>query len=119
MLLFIDRSEMMLYIMAVIFWFGTCIGTVSGSVLTSKLFGAEHYAETYGFVSVFVNAGFAVGSPMIAATYDMTGSYHTAWIIVAEYEPDWRRFFQSGFCVLRMTDGDFWQHHVDSVSKSH
>ena len=83
MLLFIDRSEMMLYIMAVIFGFGTCIGTVSGSVLTSKLFGAEHYAETYGFVSVFVNAGFAVGSPMIAATYDMTGSYHTAWIIVA------------------------------------
>lgn len=28
-------------------------------------------------------------------------------------------FFNPVFCVLRMTDGDFWQHHVDSVSKSH
>lgn len=80
-LLFIE-AEPMLYVMAILFGFGTCIGTVSGSVLTSKLFGTEYYAETYGFVSVFVNAGFAVGSPLIAAVYDVTGSYNTAWIIV-------------------------------------
>lgn len=80
-LLFI-KAEPMLYVMAVLFGFGTCIGTVSGSVLTSKLFGTEHYAETYGIVSVFVNAGFAVGVPLIAAVYDVTGSYNTAWIIV-------------------------------------
>ena len=80
-LLFIDK-EAMLYVMAVLFGFGTCIGTVSGSVLTSKLFGTAHYAEIFGFVSVFTNAGFAVGVPLIATVYDVTKSYHAAWIII-------------------------------------
>lgn len=81
-LLFI-KSEPILYIMAVLFGFGTCIGTVSPSVLTSKLFGTKHYAEIYGFVMMFTNAGFAFGVPIIAAVYDVTGSYDVAWIIIA------------------------------------
>lgn len=81
-LMFIQAPPV-LYLMAVLFGFGTCIGTVSGSVLTSKLFGAKNYAETYGFVTMFTNAGFAFGVPIIAAIYDLTGSYRVAWIIVA------------------------------------
>ena len=81
-LMFIQAPPV-LYLMAVLFGFGTCIGTVSASVLTSKLFGTKNYAETYGFVTMFVNAGFAFGVPIIAAIYDLTGSYRVAWIIVA------------------------------------
>lgn len=81
-LLFIS-AEPLLYIMAVLFGFGTCIGTVSVSVLTSKLFGSKHYAETFGFVSMFSNAGFAFGVPIIAVVYDVTGTYKIAWILVA------------------------------------
>lgn len=81
-LLFIHATPM-LYIMAVLFGFGTCIGTVSASVLTSQLFGVKHYAETYGFVCMFTNAGFAFGVPVIASVYDLTGSYRIAWILVA------------------------------------
>lgn len=81
-LLFIS-AEPLLYIMAVLFGFGTCIGTVSVSVLTSKLFGSKYYAETFGFVSMFSNAGFAFGVPIIAVVYDVTGTYKIAWILVA------------------------------------
>lgn len=81
-LLFIS-AEPMLYLMAVLFGFGTCIGTVSVSVLTSKLFGSKNYAETFGFVSMFSNAGFAFGVPLIAVVYDVTGTYKIAWILVA------------------------------------
>lgn len=51
-LLFIQH-EPILYLMPVLFGFGTCIGTVDASVLTSKLFGTKNYASTYGFVTMF------------------------------------------------------------------
>ncbi|MDO4266488.1 MAG: MFS transporter [Eubacteriales bacterium] len=81
-LMFIQAPPM-LYLMAVLFGFGTCIGTITPSVLTSKLFGVKGYGETYGFVTMFTNAGFAFGVPIIASVYDLTGSYNIAWIIVA------------------------------------
>lgn len=77
------QNKTILYVMAVLFGFGTCIGTVSASVLTSKLFGSKNYAETYGFLAMFVNGGFAFGVPIIAVIYDITGSYRIAWIVVA------------------------------------
>lgn len=81
-LLFITHKPMV-YVMALVFGLGTCIGTVTNSVLTSKLFGAEHYAENYGFVSMFTNAGYMLGVPAIALSYDVTGSYNMAWILLA------------------------------------
>lgn len=81
-LMFIQAPPM-LYLMAVLFGFGTCIGTVSGTVLTSQLFGTKHYAETHGFITMFKNAGFAFGVPLIAVIYDLSGSYHIAWTIIA------------------------------------
>ena len=81
-LMFIQAPPM-LYAMAVLFGFGTCIGTITPPVLTSKLFGVKGYGETYGFVTMFTNAGFAFGVPIIVSVYDLTGSYNIAWIIVA------------------------------------
>lgn len=69
--------------MAVLFGFGTCIGTVSAPVITSGIFGTKHYAEIYGFLSLFPSVGYALGGPLIACAYDLTGSYNIAWIAVA------------------------------------
>jgi MFS family permease len=79
-LLFITHKPMV-YVMALVFGLGTCIGTVTNSILTSKLFGAEHYAENYGFVSMFTNAGYMLGA--IELSYDVTESYNMAWILLA------------------------------------
>ena len=81
-LIFIKR-EPVLYLMAFLFGFGTCIGTVSIPVITSGIFGTKHYAEIYGFLSLFPSIGYAMGGPLIASSYDISGSYNAAWIIVA------------------------------------
>ena len=81
-LLFIQYPPI-LYLMAVLFGLGTCIGTVNAPVITSGIFGTKHYSEIYGFLSLFLNVGYAVGGPLIASSYDLTGSYHIAWIVIA------------------------------------
>ena len=77
------KHQPFLYLMAILFGFGTCIGTVSAPVITSGIFGTKHYAEIYGFLSLFPSVGYALGGPLIASAYDLTGSYNIAWIIVA------------------------------------
>ena len=77
------KQQPVLYLMAILFGFGTCIGTVSIPVITSGIFGTKHYAEIYGFLSLFPSIGYAMGGPLIASSYDLTGSYNTAWLIVA------------------------------------
>lgn len=77
------KHQTFLYLMAILFGFGTCIGTVSAPVITSGIFGTKHYAEIYGFLSLFPSVGYALGGPLIASAYDLTGSYNIAWIIVA------------------------------------
>jgi len=52
------KHQPFLYLMAILFGFGTCIG--------SGLF-----------------PGIGLGGPLIASAYDLTGSYNIAWIIVA------------------------------------
>lgn len=81
-LLFV-KSVPMVYVMAILFGLGTCIGTVDASVIASKVFGTEHYGEIYGFTTMFTNGGYAIGAPIIGIIFDTTGSYKLAWIIFA------------------------------------
>ncbi len=77
------KHQPFLYLMAILPGFSACIGTVSAPVITSGIFVTKHYAEIYGFLSLFSGVGYALGGPLIAPAYDMTGSYNIAWIIAA------------------------------------
>lgn len=72
----------MLYIMAFLFGLGDAIGTVTPPLITSAIFGAEKYGEAYGIANSFTQIGLSLGALMVAAIYDASGSYHTAWILL-------------------------------------
>ena len=72
----------MLYIMALLFGLGDAIGTVTPPLITSAIFGAEKYGEAYGIANSFTQIGLSLGALMVAAVYDTSGSYNTAWILL-------------------------------------
>lgn len=72
----------MLYIMALLFGLGDAIGTVTPPLITSAIFGAEKYGEAYGIANSFTQIGLSLGALMVAAIYDTSGSYNTAWILL-------------------------------------
>lgn len=72
----------MLYIMAFLFGLGDAIGTVTPPLITSAIFGAEKYGEAYGIANSFTQIGLSLGALMVAAVYDTSGSYNTAWILL-------------------------------------
>lgn len=72
----------MLYIMAVLFGIGDAIGSVTPPLVTGAIFGVDKYAEAYGIANSFMQVGLSLGSIMIAAIYDTSGSYTSAWILL-------------------------------------
>lgn len=72
----------MLYIMAVLFGLGDAIGTVTPPLVTGAIFDTEKYGEAYGIANSFLQIGMSFGSIMIAAIYDVSGSYKSAWILL-------------------------------------
>lgn len=72
----------MLYIMAVLFGLGDAIGTVTPPLITSAVYGTEKYGEAYGIANSFMQIGLSVGSLLVAAIFDGTGSYTPAWILL-------------------------------------
>ena len=76
------RNISMLYIMAFLFGLGDAIGTVTPPLITSAIFGAEKYGEAYGIANSFTQIGLSLGALMVAAVYDTSGSYNTAWILL-------------------------------------
>lgn len=72
----------MLYIMAVLFGLGDAIGTVTPPLVTAAVFGTKKYGEAYGIANSFTQVGLTLGSLMVAAIYDTSGSYTTAWILL-------------------------------------
>lgn len=72
----------MLYIMAFLLGLGDAIGTVTPPLITSAIFGAEKYGEAYGIANSFTQIGLSLGALMVAAVYDTSGSYNTAWILL-------------------------------------
>ena len=77
------RSEVFYIAFIILHGFGTCIGTVTPPVITSRLFGAKNYGSIYGMTNLFLQAGMALGSPVVAFFYDKTGTYTTAWYLCA------------------------------------
>lgn len=72
----------MLYIMAILFGIGDAIGTLTPPLVTGAVFGKEKYGEAYGIANSFSQIGLSLGSLMVAAIYDMSGTYHFAWILL-------------------------------------
>lgn len=80
MMLAFCESRALMYVMAVFFSIGISSGTVSPSVVTAATFGNKDYGAVFGFVNMAAMLAMVVGSPAIAAVYDMFGSYRIAWI---------------------------------------
>lgn len=72
----------MLYIMAVLFGLGDAIGTVTPPLITSAVYGSEKYGEAYGIANSATQIGLSIGSLMVAAIFDVSGSYTPAWIVL-------------------------------------
>ena len=68
-------------IVAVFYGLGSAHGTIFPPTLTSKLYGSKYYSEIFGFVNAFASLSMAVCNLIMAAPYDITGSYTLAWII--------------------------------------
>lgn len=80
--MFLGDNVSMLYIMALLFGLGDAIGTVTPPLITSAIFGAEKYGKAYGIANSFTQVGLSLGSLMVAAIYDASGSYTNAWILL-------------------------------------
>ncbi len=72
----------LLYVMAFAFGFGNPIGTVSPPLVTAEVFGQDKYSEAYGIANSFSQVGLSIGSLLVAAMYDASGSYTTAWVVL-------------------------------------
>lgn len=76
------NSVSLLYVMAFAFGFGNPIGTVSPPLVTAEVFGQDKYSEAYGIANSFSQIGLSIGSLLVAAMYDASGSYTTAWVVL-------------------------------------
>lgn len=76
-------NNTLLWTFVILHGFGTCCGTVTPPVLTSRIFGAKYYGETYGYANLFLQFGLALSSPTVAFVFDKTGTYKLAWIACA------------------------------------
>ena len=79
-MLLITNSTTLMWVMAIFYSIGICSGTVTPPVVTAATFGSKYYGEIYGFVNFGVMAGGALGAPVVAAVYDLAGSYDVAWV---------------------------------------
>jgi MFS family permease len=77
------QSSIMLWLFVALHGIGTCCGTVTPPVLTSKTFGSKYYGEIYGMTNLFLQFGMAIGAPLVATYYDKMGSYVGAWYVCA------------------------------------
>ena len=76
------NNAALLYVMAFAFGFGNPIGTVSPPLVTAEVFGQDKYSEAYGIANSFSQVGLSLGSLLVAAMYDASGSYSTAWVVL-------------------------------------
>ena len=79
--LLIAKTFPMFIVVAVFYGLGSAHGTIFPPTLTSKLYGSKYYSEIFGFVNAFASLSMAVCNLIMAAPYDITGSYTLAWII--------------------------------------
>ncbi|HWQ51596.1 MAG TPA: MFS transporter [Terriglobales bacterium] len=71
------------YIFAFVFGLAYATSTVPPAMLTAAIFGNKDFASVYGTVLMFMTVGGAVGAPLCGFIFDLTSSYHTAWLLLA------------------------------------
>jgi MFS family permease len=71
------------FVFALAFGFAFATQTVSLTLLTSQLFGNRDFSSIYGLIMMILMFGAAIGSPLPAFIFDVTGSYVPAWILFA------------------------------------
>lgn len=76
------ESHQAMYVMGVIFGFGIAIGSVPLPLITAAIYGPEKYGEAYGLVNSALQIGLTFGSILVAAIFDLTGSYNAAWVLL-------------------------------------
>ena len=82
-LMLLGRTEGAMYLMALLFGMGMAIGSVSLPLITSAIYGSEKYGEAYGVVNSAYQIGLSCGSILVAGIFDITGSYSSAWVLMA------------------------------------
>lgn len=78
--LLLSKTFGMLLVVALFYGLGSAHGTIFPPTLTSRLFGTKYYGEIFGFVNAFASLSMAVNNLIMAAAYDLTGTYTLAWI---------------------------------------
>jgi len=67
---------------AVLFAFGTCMGTVAPPMMTVKEFGKKDLGMLTGIVTAFEMLGAAIGAVVSGVLFDSYASFTPAWIMV-------------------------------------
>lgn len=78
--LLLAKTFALLLVVALFYGLGSSHATIFPPQLTSRIFGTKYYGETFGFVNAFASLSMAVNNLVMAAAYDMTGTYTLAWI---------------------------------------
>lgn len=70
------------YLFALLFGFGTCLGTVAPPLLIVHVFGNNRSGRLIGYVTAAEMLGVSIGAVLMGRIYDITGSYTLGWIIL-------------------------------------
>jgi len=73
------------YIFAFVFGLAYATSTVPPAMLTAAIFGNKDFSSVYGTVLMFMTIGGAVGAPLCGFIFDLTNSYHTAWLLLSVF----------------------------------
>jgi MFS family permease len=71
------------FIFAVLFGFGTCLGTVAPPIMVVNEFGKKDLGFVVGLVTAFEMLGAAIAAPLTGAIADKYSTYAPAWIILS------------------------------------
>ncbi|MBQ2698016.1 MAG: MFS transporter, partial [Clostridia bacterium] len=83
LLLAYGTKHPMPFVFAVIFGFANAIQTMQMPYITGRIFGEREYTRIYGICQPFVSIGSALGVPLSATVYDLTGSYVPGFLAMA------------------------------------
>jgi MFS family permease len=77
----VSTSPVMLWLYALLFGFSLGSWLPTMSILTSTSFGLRSYGTIFGILSFFQCIGTSSGPLIAGRIFDITGSYHTAFVV--------------------------------------
>lgn len=80
--LFMNGSELALYVSGVCFGVFYALVNVALPLLTRKLFGTRDYVRVYARVSMAVSLGGILQAPLLGTTVDVTGEYSLMFLFI-------------------------------------